>query len=122
MGHMDLERLPVPKQVVDHNAKLLSRLKNHNFVDGGNEKGAVLPAQQFGASLEWIRDHQTESYNGIPPIMLKCIDFLSRPDCLETEGIFRRSARSSRAKSTAAKRSCSRTATCTSRPSSSRRS
>lgn len=24
--------------------------------------------------------------------MLKCIDFLSRPDCLETEGIFRRSA------------------------------
>ena len=24
--------------------------------------------------------------------MLKCIDFLSQPDCLETEGIFRRSA------------------------------
>jgi len=91
--HMDLERLPVPKQVVDHNAKLLSRLKNVDVAGcnvGG--KGALLPTQQFGASLEWIREHQPESYNGIPPIMLKCIDFLSRPDCLETEGIFRRSA------------------------------
>ena len=39
-----------------------------------------------------VFNFQPESYNGIPPIMLKCIDFLSRPDCLETEGIFRRSA------------------------------
>ena len=98
-----------------HNAKLLSRLKNVDVAGcnvGG--KGALLPTQQFGASLEWIREHQVPcscnlgpelgnnvliaprfqpaSYNGIPPIMLKCIDFLSRPDCLETEGIFRRPA------------------------------
>ena len=43
-------------------------------------------------NLSMIFNFQPESYNGIPPIMLKCIDFLSRPDCLETEGIFRRSA------------------------------
>ena len=42
-----------------HNAKLLSRLKNVDVAGcnvGG--KGALLPTQQFGASLEWIREHQ----------------------------------------------------------------
>ena len=44
------------------------------------------PSQQFGATIEWIRgNHQTD----IPPIMAKCVSFLSHPDCLETEGIFR---------------------------------
>ncbi len=46
---------------------------------------------QFGASLEWIRINNGNSLL-IPPIMLACTDFLSTPDCLETEGIFRRSA------------------------------
>ena len=43
-----------------HNAKLLSRLKNAADL-GGNSvggKGALLPTQQFGACLEWIREHQ----------------------------------------------------------------
>ena len=42
-----------------HNVKLLSRLKNVDVAGcnvGG--KGALLPTQQFGASLEWIREHQ----------------------------------------------------------------
>ena len=47
--------------------------------------------QQFGASLEWIRINNGNNPL-IPPIMLACTDFLSTPDCLETEGIFRRSA------------------------------
>ena len=48
--------------------------------------------QQFGASLEWIRINNGNHTLLIPPIMLACTDFLSTPDCLETEGIFRRSA------------------------------
>jgi Rho GTPase-activating protein 1 len=78
--------------IFSHNAKIVSRLRNPDL---GSQESAkpILPTQQFGASLEWIRQHQPDGgYNGIPPIMLKCIDFLSRPDCLETEGIFRRSA------------------------------
>ena len=47
--------------------------------------------QQFGASLEWIRINNGNTLL-VPPIMLACTDFLSTPDCLETEGIFRRSA------------------------------
>ena len=44
------------------------------------------PTQQFGVTIEWINANQHAT---IPPIMTKCIDFLSHPDCLETEGIFR---------------------------------
>ena len=47
------------------------------------------PLQQFGVTLEWILDNQ---HCSLPPIMVQCIDFLKHPDCLDTEGIFRRAA------------------------------
>jgi Rho GTPase-activating protein 1 len=44
------------------------------------------PSQQFGVTIEWISANHPAN---IPPVMTMCIDFLSHPDCLETEGIFR---------------------------------
>ncbi|XP_059080422.1 rho GTPase-activating protein 1-like [Tigriopus californicus] len=92
--HMEVARLPIPKQVIDHNSKLVARyckssLSNLSTANAG--QAPLSPHLQFGASLDWIKDHSAHGRD-IPPIMLKCIDFLSQPDCLETEGIFRRSA------------------------------
>jgi len=82
---MNLDRLPIPKEVIDY--------------DRAQAKGANQPSQrnlnswtttqQFGVTIEWI---SANNQSNIPPVMMKCIDFLSHPDCLETEGIFRRSA------------------------------
>lgn len=83
--HMDLDKLPIPKQVVDHDRKLTRGVG----ITGTRTLGSWQPTQQFGVTIEWIAEHHQVA---IPPIMTKCIDFLSNPDSLETEGIFRRSA------------------------------
>lgn len=93
-SHMDrnLEHLPIPQQVKDYDKKLLSKYRQ-GTEDPAPTSSAWLPTQQFGASLEWIRAHDAGS--DIPPIMRHCIHFLSKPDCLETEGIFRKAANAS---------------------------
>jgi len=83
--HMDLEKLPVPKQVIDYDRKLSRGVG----ITGTRTLGSWQPTQQFGVTIEWIAEHHQAA---IPPVMTQCIDFLSHPDCLETEGIFRRSA------------------------------
>jgi len=82
---MDLDRLPIPKSVTEHDRKL-TRGKSPPSTRSLSSWG---PSQQFGVTIEWINSQQQVS---IPPVMTKCIDFLSHPDCLEVEGIFRRSA------------------------------
>jgi len=82
---MDLERLPVPKSVIDHDRKL-TRGKSP---PSNRSLSSWAPSQQFGVTIEWISSQQQVA---IPPVMTKCIDFLSQPDCLEVEGVFRRSA------------------------------
>jgi len=92
--YMDLQRLPIPKSVVDHDRKVsrssVPVSRSAEPVSGvGVGSTSWLPTQQFGVSIAWIADHH---HSNIPPVMTKCIDFLSHLDCLETEGIFRRSA------------------------------
>lgn len=82
---MDLDRLPIPKSVTEHDRKL-TRGKSPT---ASRSLGSWGPNQQFGVTIEWIASQQQVA---IPPVMTKCIDFLSHPDCLEVEGIFRRSA------------------------------
>ena len=59
------------------------------------------PTCQFGASLEWISLNNDNST--IPPIVKRCVEFLSTPAHLETEGIFRRSANVAQIKAIKAK-------------------
>lgn len=82
--HMDLDRLPIPKSVIDHDRKL-----SRGSVTTQRNLGSWTTSQQFGVTIEWINENHQAS---IPPVMTKCIDFLSHHDCLETEGVFRRSA------------------------------
>ena len=59
------------------------------------------PTCQFGASLDWISSNNDNST--IPPIVRKCVEFLSPAARLETEGIFRRSANVAHVKAIKAK-------------------
>ena len=92
--HLDLDRLPIPKQVAEHDKKLVSRWFGNKpeagTGGGGGTEAQMSPGCQFGASLEWIREHNPESF--IPPVVRKCVEYLSKAESLETEGIFRRSA------------------------------
>ena len=68
---------------------------------GVSSEPGLLPTQQFGATLSWIRDHNQGQH--IPPIMNVCMDFLSKPDNLETEGVFRKSGNAAQIKELMAK-------------------
>uniref|UniRef100_A0A182WZ36 Rho-GAP domain-containing protein n=1 Tax=Anopheles quadriannulatus TaxID=34691 RepID=A0A182WZ36_ANOQN len=57
---------------------------------------------QFGVSLRFIIENSA-CLNCIPPIVRKCVDHLSLPDVVETEGIFRRSGNYARIKELRAK-------------------
>jgi len=49
-----------------------------------------IETQQFGVTLQHIKEHNGGQV--IPPVVQQCVQFLSQPDALETEGLFRRSA------------------------------
>lgn len=109
---MDLGQLPIPDQVIEHDRKQVNRWgAKPSKVDADlsaaktslhTTKSTPLPTQQFGASLSWIRQNNGDA-TLIPPIMLACTDFLTTPECLETEGIFRRSANAAQIKELQAK-------------------
>ncbi|CAK1588502.1 unnamed protein product [Parnassius mnemosyne] len=58
------------------------------------QKDSLSPpvTQQFGVSLQFIKENNANIVDSIPPVVRQCVEFLSQPDALETEGIFRRSA------------------------------
>jgi len=93
---MALEQIPIPKPVIEHDQKLVSKYKPTGAFSSENLYESKLPTQQFGASLAWIKsNHQDEN---IPPIMNTCMDFLSKPENLEVEGIFRKSGNAAQIK------------------------
>lgn len=82
---VSLDQLDIPKEVREYDRKI-----------GGNFSSVLdnavlpnLPTQQFGVTLQFIKQNYGVS---IPPVMRQCIEYLDQPDALETEGIFRRSA------------------------------
>ncbi|KAJ8868027.1 hypothetical protein PR048_031836 [Dryococelus australis] len=93
--HLDLDQLSIPQPVVEHDGRLL--LKNNRVIPPSLAEApsstfhARLDTQQFGVSLQFIKDHNNGEV--IPPIVRQCVEFLSQPDALETEGLFRRSTR-----------------------------
>lgn len=96
--HLDLDQLCIPQAVIEHDERVALQ-KNRSSVSsssGMTPSPASSPVQsrlitqQFGVSLQFIKDNHGGVV--IPPIMRQCIEFLSQPDALETEGLFRRSA------------------------------
>ncbi|PSN35754.1 Rho GTPase-activating protein 8 [Blattella germanica] len=92
--HLHLDQICIPQPVLEHDERLLQ--KNNRVVQPQvspqqNAKfHTPLETQQFGVSLQFIKDHNNGEV--IPPVVRQCVEFLSQPDALETEGLFRRSA------------------------------
>ncbi|CAG9789013.1 unnamed protein product [Diatraea saccharalis] len=108
--HLNLDKLCIPRAVLEYDALLLSKnpraaemakISNEHPekpLDEGDTKSGPIkslsppPTQQFGVSLQFIKENNANMVESIPPVVKQCVEFLSQPDALETEGIFRRSA------------------------------
>ncbi|XP_049812123.1 rho GTPase-activating protein 1-like isoform X1 [Schistocerca nitens] len=100
--HLHLDQICIPQAVIDHDQRLLQKNSRSNVPQQPQEQqqaqqensgntSVPLETQQFGVSLQFIKDHNNA--DPIPPVMRQCVEFLSQPDALETEGLFRRSSR-----------------------------
>ncbi|KAI9564247.1 hypothetical protein GHT06_007985 [Daphnia sinensis] len=92
-NHIHLNQVCIPPAVLKHDAMLMSKNANKSGQDSQVDSASSsqpLPTQQFGVSLQFIKNHNNGQV--IPPIVCRCVEFLSQPDALETEGLFRRSA------------------------------
>lgn len=72
-----------------HDSQVVAR-HNATANDASGSHTPPLPTYQFGATLQFIKANHRNAV--IPPIMRQCVEFLDRPEALETEGLFRRSA------------------------------
>ncbi|CAH0716222.1 unnamed protein product, partial [Brenthis ino] len=108
--YLDLDKLCIPEPVLEYDKLLL--LKNPKAAEIARTQAQTVeklpdesdsktttkeslsppPTQQFGISLQFIIENNTNIIDSIPPVVRQCVEFLSQPDALETEGIFRRSA------------------------------
>nr|CAI5848506.1 unnamed protein product [Callosobruchus analis] len=82
-----IEKLDIPEEVIEHDKKLGGEVPLPTAVDHIFEP--TLPTQQFGVTLQYIRDYYKSV---LPPVVKQCVEYLDQPDALETEGLFRRSA------------------------------
>jgi len=88
-NHLHLNQVCIPSPVLSHDTQLLlkSSKSNSNVADSASPP---IETQQFGVTLQHIKEHNGGQV--IPPVVQQCVQFLSQPDALETEGLFRRSA------------------------------
>ncbi|XP_045784472.1 rho GTPase-activating protein 8-like [Maniola jurtina] len=109
--HLDLDKLFIPEEVSEYDKRLLSKNPRATNIarqmaelsvkspDQNDAQVARKPSlappstQQFGVSLQFIKANNSNMIDSIPPVVRQCVEFLSRPEALETEGLFRRSAK-----------------------------
>jgi len=91
--HISLDRLSIPEEIIDHDRKVNKPVdKVDNF---GKKEQNVTPHTQIGCSLQHIKKNYGED---IPPVLKQAVEYLDRPEYLETEGLFRRSANTNKIK------------------------
>ncbi|CAH2243612.1 jg26348, partial [Pararge aegeria aegeria] len=80
-------------------AAAMARQMGQTSLNSSNTNPAMNPeslsppaTQQFGVSLQFIKENNVNMIDSVPPVIRQCVDYLSQPEALETEGIFRRSA------------------------------
>ena len=61
-----------------HDQQLMSKLKKPVSTSGNNSVAKPTPTQQFGVSLQYIKQHNQD--DPIPPVLKNCITFLDHPD------------------------------------------
>lgn len=84
--HLQLDQIIIPQRVKDYDAFLLA--KNKPMPVPTSIVHAPSPSQQFGVSLQFIKEH---NHDIIPPVVQQTITYI-RDNGLDVEGIFRRSA------------------------------
>nr|XP_020469184.1 rho GTPase-activating protein 8 isoform X4 [Monopterus albus] len=90
--HLNYEQLVIPPDVLRHDEKLRAAQKDGppSSVETLPPPRPPLPTQQFGVSLQYIREKNRGAV--IPPVVQQTVSYL-KDKGLRTEGIFRRSAR-----------------------------
>ncbi|XP_026759801.1 rho GTPase-activating protein 1-like [Galleria mellonella] len=108
--YLNLDKLCIPEPVLEYDKLLLSKnpkaaeiarlqsQRKETLPDQSDVKSipkaslSPPPTQQFGVSLQFVKENNANMVDSIPPVVRQCVEFLSQPDALETEGLFRRSA------------------------------
>ncbi|XP_063294438.1 rho GTPase-activating protein 1 isoform X2 [Pelobates fuscus] len=88
--HMKLEQLGIPKQILKYDETIRANLKTPTPVVKTTPPRPPLPNQQFGVSLQHLKDKRSDNEK-IPQVIQETISYLL-VNALSTEGIFRRSA------------------------------
>lgn len=93
-AHLNLAQLSIPEPVIENDKRLTSKLSRSSTTavefSSSVTNLTYTPSQQFGVSLQHIKENNGGDV--IAPIVRQCVEYLSQPDALETEGLFRRSA------------------------------
>ncbi|XP_065494248.1 rho GTPase-activating protein 8 [Caloenas nicobarica] len=88
--HLKYDQLNIPQEVIRHDENLRSKQKGKlPPVVKVPPPRPPLPTQQFGVSLQYIKDKNKGEL--IPPVMKETVSYLKRKG-LQVEGLFRRSA------------------------------
>ncbi|XP_069821475.1 rho GTPase-activating protein 1 [Dendropsophus ebraccatus] len=86
-----LDQLGIPKPVLKYDELIRSTLKPTPTGQKTTPPRPPLPNQQFGVSLQQLKDKRSDSHQKIPQVVQETVAYL-RQNALSTEGIFRRSA------------------------------
>ncbi|XP_056383642.1 rho GTPase-activating protein 1 [Hyla sarda] len=86
-----LDQLGIPKPVLKYDEHIRSALKTVPSSQKTTPPRPPLPNQQFGISLQQLKDKRSDSHQKIPQVVQETVTYL-RQNALSTEGIFRRSA------------------------------
>ncbi|XP_010076781.1 PREDICTED: rho GTPase-activating protein 8 [Pterocles gutturalis] len=88
--HLKYDQLNIPQEVIQHDENLRGKQKGKlPPVVKAPPPRPPLPTQQFGVSLQYIKDKNKGEL--IPPVMKETVSYLKRKG-LQVEGLFRRSA------------------------------
>ncbi|XP_044127084.1 rho GTPase-activating protein 1 isoform X2 [Bufo gargarizans] len=86
-----LDQLGIPEAVLKYDEHIRSTLKTTPTSQKTTPPRPPLPNQQFGVSLQQLKDKRPDSSQKIPQVMQETVAYLKQ-NALSTEGIFRRSA------------------------------
>jgi Rho GTPase-activating protein 1 len=101
--HLRLDQLCIPQQVQEYDMQLTAKASKQSLQtqSASTTFHAPLATQQFGVSIPFIKEHNDGDV--IAPILRQCVEFLSQPETLATDGLFRRSASTALVKESQAK-------------------